>query len=165
VLISSSANDGTNPSTGYLVNARNAYGGNHKSIGSVSDVITEMKNYSLAHSSQPFSVLIIDHGAPADMSMGAGDTSVGGAGKYIDDTATTKTDRDAFMKACKDYKITTCTLAGCCVATGQKGRDFLQTLATGGQCTMKAPNKKIAYGKNAYFSAVKGMVWISKTPP
>lgn len=161
VLISASANDDTN----YLVGARNAYGGTHHSIDSVADVIAEMKTYFEAHNSKPFSVLIVDHGTIAYMSMGAGDTSVGGAGKYIDDTATTSVDRDAFMKACKDYKITTCTLAGCCVATNQQGRDFIQTLATGGQCTVRAPNKKIAYQNNGKFSVVKGMIWVTKTPP
>lgn len=123
VLISSSANDGPNPSSGYLIRARNAYGGSHRSISSVADVIAEMKKYFEDHNSQPFSLLIIDHGTIAKMSMGDGDITLGG--KYIDDRAATKADRDAFMKACKDYKVTTCTLAGCCVATDKRGRDFV----------------------------------------
>ncbi len=160
ILVSSSTND----EKGYLVRARNAYD-NFQSIGSVADVITKMENYftSAENDSQPFSVLIVDHGTTAQMNMGAGDTVVIGGGKYIDDTNATQADRDKFKEALRDCKITTCTFAACNVATGQQGRDFIQDLANDGNCTVVAPNKKINCQSNKKCASVRGGQWIAKT--
>ncbi|MBI1900825.1 MAG: hypothetical protein HYS13_06905 [Planctomycetia bacterium] len=119
VLISSSTSD-----NGSLVNARSQYE-NEVAIGSVSDVITAIQNYSQAHPGQEFSVLIVDHGNVALQAMGSGQKWPAPTGKYIDNTSASQNDVNAFTAACNANNVSL-VIFGACEVARDAGDAWLQ---------------------------------------
>jgi hypothetical protein len=142
ILVSGSAND-----NGFLANAQQVFAGNCTIIHSVQDAIDAITN----HPGHGIRVLIVDHGSIARVSLGSGTESE--AGKHLDGTSATQTDRAAFAAACNG-KVLSMTLVGSCIAATVAGQAFCQQMADAGHMRIKAPNAVVKLTVNPDGSSI-----------
>ncbi|CAM9904805.1 unnamed protein product, partial [Phaeothamnion confervicola] len=134
--------DSTTPD-GAMDAYRQAYP-NGTPMGSVQDAIDAINNHWNNNGNQPFSVVLIGHGAPGNQGMGDGQDTV--VGKNISDQPASAPSLAAFTAACKG-KVSSITMYGCNVAKGASGAAFVQDVATRANCTVTAYTGSVMISK------------------
>ena len=155
VLISDSKND-----NGYLPIAQDLVDG-EVLVSDVDEAITAICDKFKANGNKPINVDILDHGAPGNQSIGAGDENEEGG--YID-CAGGEDDFNKFVTSIKG-KVGCLTFYGCNVAEGEEGKTFLCKVAEKAGVTMKGFTGSVYAKEGEGFSASDCGNSVTKTPP